>query len=230
MPSGTTAAQEEYYKEWWKIHRPQILQEALIEFREAYLGRAETGELAAYIEAILKLGGVLMYLEEPLGLSESDLAYQWWCDLAQHLKDLSIGIVPPPVLKCPVGMKGLSTVEWLARERVVYAIELLHATGITYDAAARQVIRSYKLDRVLKEEALSWRREFKKHKVGNRRAMELYDEEMAWLEGASAEELKRDAAQLFKEKAFVSELLSRETWKRQVEAALKITPRYPKGE
>src|SRR5262249_30534266 len=71
MPSGTTAAQEEYYKEWWKIHRPQILQEALIEFREAYLGRAETGELAAYIEAILKLGGVLMYLEEPLGLSES---------------------------------------------------------------------------------------------------------------------------------------------------------------
>jgi len=45
-------------------------------------------------------------------------------------------------------MKGLSTVEWLAREKVVYAIELLHATGITYDAAAAQVIRGYKLDGV----------------------------------------------------------------------------------
>jgi len=95
MPQGTTAAEEEYFKEWWKIHRPLILQDALIEFREAYLGRAKTGELAAYIKAILILGGVLMYLEEPLGLSDDDPAYQWWCDLAQHLEDLSIGIVPP---------------------------------------------------------------------------------------------------------------------------------------
>jgi hypothetical protein len=50
MPPGTTAAHEEYLKEWWKIHRPLILQDALIRFREAYLGRAETGELAAYIK------------------------------------------------------------------------------------------------------------------------------------------------------------------------------------
>ena len=85
LPPGTTAGQEEYFKEWWKTHRPLILQDALIKFREAYLGRAETGELAAYIKAILELGGVLMYLEEPLGLSDDDPAYQWWCELAQHL-------------------------------------------------------------------------------------------------------------------------------------------------
>jgi len=229
MPPGITAAREQYFKEWWKIHRPLILQRALIEFREAYLGRAETGELAAYIEAIRILGGVLMYLEEPLGLSDDDPAYRWWCDLRQHLTDLSIGIVPP-AFNCPVRIKGLTTVKWLEREKVVHAIELLRATGMTYDAAARKVIRGYKLNEMSEKEILSWRREFKKRNVKNSRAVEWYDEEMAWLHGASAKELQRAAAHLFEEKAFVSELLSREVLDRQVKAALLHTPKPPRGE
>src|SRR5262249_44928277 len=129
---------------------------------------------------------------------------------------------------CPARVKGLSTAEWLAREKVVYAIELLHATGITYDAAARQVIRGYKLDNVSKKEVLSWRREFKKGKVTNRRAMKFYDDKMAWLKEESAEQLQWNAARLFDE-AFVSELLSREILERHVKAAFE-SRRNPRGE
>jgi hypothetical protein len=92
----------------------------LSEFREAYLDRAKIGERAAYIEAIRALGGVLLFLEEPLSLSDADPAYLWFMDMTTNLEDLDAGVVPP-VFRCPVGSKGLSTVEWMRRVWVVTA-------------------------------------------------------------------------------------------------------------
>jgi hypothetical protein len=121
-----------------------------------------------------------MYLEPPLNLSDCDPALDWFCDLIRHLGDLEFGIVPP-MLDCAVRSKRLPTVEWMKRVWVVRAIELLHATGMKYEAAARGAIIGYQLRGVSEKEALSWRKEFQKRKVRNEEAMQVYEDNMAWL-------------------------------------------------
>jgi hypothetical protein len=171
----------------------------LDEFREAYLNRGKTGERAAYIGAVLALGGVLLHLEEQLALSDVDPAYMWFIDLTRELEDLETGIIPP-VFRCRGGRKGLSTVEWLRRFAVVEAIELFHATGMKYDDAARRVILAYKPG-VSASEALSWCKEFKKRTaVKNKEAAELYEDMMAMIPTSGAQDLRRQIAILFAER------------------------------
>jgi hypothetical protein len=170
-----------------------LLQRSLNEFRKAYLDRAEIGERAAYIEAIRALGGVLLYLQEPLRLSDEDPAYMWFMDLIRNLEDLDAGVVPP-VFRCPVGSKALSTVEWMRRVWVVNAIELLHATGMKYRAAARRAILAYKLHGASEKELLSWCAEFRKGRVKNREAAFVYEDLIAWRRTASAQELQKSIA------------------------------------
>jgi hypothetical protein len=176
-------------EEWWKVHRPRILQGSLNEFREAYLRRAKTGERRAYIEAIRALTGVLMYLEKPLNLSDDDPAVMWFVDLIRHLEDLDAGIVPP-AFRCPVQSKGLSTAEWMERAWAVLAIELLHATGMKYLAAAKRAILHRQLHGVSEEELLSWRKEFRKGRVKNREAASVYEDYMAGIRECNAQELQ----------------------------------------
>jgi hypothetical protein len=167
-----------------------LLQRSLNEFRKAYLDRAEIGERAAYIEAIRALGGVLLFLEEPLSLSDADPAYLWFMNMTTNLEDLDAGVVPP-VFRCPVGSKGLSTVEWMRRVWVVTAIEQLHATGMKRRAAARRAILAYKLHGASEKEVLSWCAEFRKGRVKNREAALVYGDVMAWVRTASPQELQR---------------------------------------
>jgi len=189
----------ESLEEKWKVHRPLLLQRSLDEFREAYLKRSETGVRAAYIEAIRALLGVLLYLEEPLNLSDEDPAYMWLVDLIRHLEDLNVGVVAP-VFQCSTWRnKALSTAEWMARERVVTAIELLHATGTKYKAAAQHAILGYKLHGVSEKEVLSWCAEFRKGRVKNREAAWLYGDWMAWVRMSNAQELQGAIARLFDE-------------------------------
>jgi hypothetical protein len=234
MPPKATAAEKQYFKEWWKTHRPQILQRSLIEFREAYsrheTSKHETGKRAAYIDAIRALSGILMYLEEPFGLSDGDPALMWFVELALHLEDIDAGIIPPLFLS--PRKKGLSTVQWMARERVVSAVELIHAaTDMKYALAARRVIRGYKLPGVSEKEVDSWRKEFQKGRVP-REARELYDDNMAWLREMTrkknVEALQRDAERLFETtQTFVCGILSREVLDQQIKAALLRTPKPP---
>src|SRR5262249_5295567 len=118
--------------------RLRVLQGSLDGFRKAYLRRAKTGERAAYIEALGALGMVLLWLEEPLNLSDEDPAFMWFVDLIRHLEDLDTGIVPPVFCPGQTGRKGLSTAEWMGRVWAVHAIELLHAVGVKYPAAAKR--------------------------------------------------------------------------------------------
>jgi hypothetical protein len=201
------------FEEKWKVHRPLLLQRSLIEFREAYLKRSETGERAAYIEAIRALLGVLLYLEEPLNLSDEDPAYMWLIDLIRYLEDLHVGVVAP-VFRAPWGSNALSTAEWMTRQWVVYDVELLHvAKGMKYEAAARRIIRGRKLHGVSEKDVLSWRKEFKKGRVKNREAAQLYEDGMAYLRGCGVEELQRNVARLFDDwaggAAGANEMLSR---------------------
>jgi hypothetical protein len=181
-------------QKWWEANRPRLLQRSLNEFREAYLKRAETGERAAYVEAIRALLGVLLYLEEPLDLSDEDPAYMWFGDLISHLEDLNSGIVPPVFCPGEEGRKGLSTAEWLRRAWAVHAIELLHATGTKYAAAAKRAIRGYQLHGVSEKEALSWCAEFRKGRVKNREAAEVYKDYMAAIQGFNAQQLQDSIA------------------------------------
>jgi hypothetical protein len=177
-------------EEWWKVHRPRILQESLNEFREAYLRRAKTRERRAYIEAIRALTGVLMFLERPLNLSDDDPALLWFFDLVRHLEDLDAGIVPP-VFRPLFGAKGLSTAEWMERVWAVCATELLHATGMKYPAAAKRAILRRQLHGVSEKELLSWCKEFRKGRVKNREAALVYEDYMAGIRGRNAQELQR---------------------------------------
>ena len=212
-------------EEWWKVHRPLLLQRSLIEFREAYLKRAETGERAAYIDAIRALLGVLLYLEDPLNLSDEDPAYMWLVDLIRDLEDLNVGVVAP-VFRCPTwGNKAMSTAQWMARQWIVYDIELLHAAGMKLEPAARRVIRGHKLHGVSEKQILSWRKEFKKARVVNQEAPRLYEDGMAYLKSRSAKELERDIAKLFDnwaagETKGVNELLSWNDWWRRLKATV----------
>jgi hypothetical protein len=95
-------------EKWWKVNRPRLLHKSLNEFRQAYLRRDKTGERAAYIEAIRALTGVLMYLEEPLNLSDDDPPVMWFFDLTRELEDLNACVVSP-VFRCPVRSRALST-------------------------------------------------------------------------------------------------------------------------
>jgi hypothetical protein len=165
-------------------------------FREAYLRRAETGERAAYVEAIRALTGVLLHLEEPLTLSDEDPALMWFFDLVRHLEDLDQGIVPP-MLDCTERIKGLSTAEWMKRVWVVIATEHLHATGMKYKVAARQAILGHKLHGVSEQEALSWCAEFRKGRVKNREASWVYQDLMASIRKSNAQELQQGIALLF---------------------------------
>lgn len=209
----------------WTVHRPLLLQRSLIEFREAYLGRAKTGERAAYIEAIRALLGVLLYLEEPLNLSDEDPAYIWLVDLIRHLEDLNVGVVAP-VFQCSTWRsKALSTAEWVARQWVVYDIELLHlAKGMKYKPAARRVIHGHKLDEVSEKEVLSWCKEFQQGRVVNQEAARLYEDGIAYLKRHSAEELQQDVAKLFhnwaEEAGGVNETLTRSAWLRLLATAV----------
>jgi hypothetical protein len=184
----------------WKVDRPRLLQRSLDEFREAYSRRAEIGERAAYVEAIRALTGVLLYLEDPLNLSDEDPAFMWFVDLQIHLEDLDSGIVPP-MLDCDVRSKGLSTVEWKNRLWAVLDIETLHAAGMKYKDAAIYAIRGQKLLEVSEKEVLSWCAEFRKGRVKNREAVALYKDARAWLQRneGDAEELQQAVARLFHE-------------------------------
>jgi len=193
LRAGAGKSPEEKYK----VHRPLLLQQSLDRFREAYLRRHETGERAAYVEAIGALTGVLLHLEEPLAMSDEEPAYMWLCDLGRHLEDLDSGIVPP-TLNCAERIKGLPTVEWMKRLWVVGAIELLHATGMTLEVAARQAILGYQLQEVSEEEALSWRKEFRKGHVKNREAAECYEEYVATIRRGDTQELQRSVAILLR--------------------------------
>jgi hypothetical protein len=161
-------------EEKYKAYRPLLLQRSLDEFREAHLRRAETGERAAYVEAIRALTGVLLHLEEPLAMSDAEPAYMWFFDLTRNLEDLDSGVVPP-MLDCDERKKGLSTVEWMQRVWVVASIEGLRATGMSLKDAAKQVIRDRELKEKVKE-VLAWRAEFRKGKVPNREAKEIYSD------------------------------------------------------
>ena len=193
LRAGAGKSPEEKYK----VHRPLLLQQSLDRFREAYLRRAETGERAAYVEAIGALTGVLLYLEEPLAVSDEEPAYMWLVDLCKHLEDLDQGIVPP-TLDCAERIKGLPTVEWMKRLWVVNAIELLHATGMPLEDAAQQAILGYRLRGVSEEEALSWRKEFRKGRVKNREAAECYEKYVATIRGDDAQSLQRSVAMLLR--------------------------------
>jgi hypothetical protein len=181
-----------------KAYRPLLLQQSLDRFREAYLRRVETGERAAYVEAIYALTGVLSNLEESLAMSDAEPAYMWLCDLCRHLEDLDSGVVPP-TLDCAERIKGLPTVEWMKRMWVVTAIEHLHATGVKYKTAAERAILGYQLQGVSEQEALSWCKEFRKGHVKNREAAWLYQDSMAWIRTRSAQELQQGIVTLFPE-------------------------------
>jgi len=177
--------------------RLRVLQGSLDGFRKAYLRRAKTGERAAYIEALGALGMVPLWLEEPLNLSDEDPAFMWFVDLIRHLEDLDTGIVPPVFCPGQTGRKGLSTAEWMGRVWAVHAIELLHAVGVKYPAAAKRVILRRQLHGVSEKEALSWCKEFSRRRVKHREAAEVYKDFMAGIRQSSAQELQ-DAVRIEK--------------------------------
>jgi hypothetical protein len=157
------------------------------EFHEAYLNRAKTktGERAAYISAIHIACGAA----ERLGVF-SDEEIDWFLLLAEHLKDLELGIVHP-VLDCPMRSKALPTSEWHERAGIVNAVELLHASGMKYKPAAQRVILHMKLQGCSEKQVLSWCAEFKKGRVKNRAATRNYETAMKSIRGRSAEQLQR---------------------------------------
>jgi hypothetical protein len=220
---------EEEVRAWWEIHRPLMLQEALVEFREAYLRRAKTGEREAYARAIQALAGVLIYLEPPLNLSDGDPAYMWLIDLIRHLEDLNVGVVPR-VFRPDGGRKGLSTAEWLMRQEIVSDVELFHAADMTYDAAAERVIRGHRLRGVSEKEVLSWCKEFQKGNVKNQEAAYRYEDSMAAWRQASLEERQKyvasTAARWAAEEAGEEENdhLTRAAWRRRFEATAGYPP------
>jgi hypothetical protein len=142
----------------------------LLDLADAWAKRSKVGERAAYIKAMDAALSAFLYLMQVAGPKSRERVLfneciLWFFRLQQDLVDLDRGIVAP-ALECKNRMKGLTSTEWLFRSEVVCAVEILHATGMKYKAAAKRVKEGMRLPKNISEVAiLSWCAEFRKGRV-----------------------------------------------------------------
>jgi hypothetical protein len=128
----------------------------------------------------------------------------WLEDFVSHLKDLESGVVHP-VFDVALRSKALSTTKWAERAHVAGTTEIFHAAGMKYGPAARHAILfcqggRTKLMTDLREysegDALSWCAEFKKGRVKNRDAAEIYKNYREQVQSCSPKEIERVAREM----------------------------------
>jgi hypothetical protein len=140
----------------------------LLALADAWAEAPKIGERAAYIKAMGAALSAFLYLMQVAGPKEGvsfEGCIQWFFSLRRDLADLDSGIVAP-VLDCKNRMKGLTSSEWLFRFEVVWAVEVLHSSGMKKKAAAKRVKEGMRLPKNISEAAiLSWCAEFRKRRV-----------------------------------------------------------------
>jgi hypothetical protein len=173
-----------------------LLDQAFDVIREAYHNRAKTGERTAYIKAlrgVLQIFGLYsgkyhLYALHP----DTD---EWLDDFVTHLNDLNASVVHP--IFRTVRSKALPTTQWMKRGSVVCVTELFHAADMEYKDAAQHAILFHDYNGIVsEEEVLSWRKEFERGRVKNRKATETYKRHMERLQNSPSEEIKKDAKEL----------------------------------
>jgi hypothetical protein len=140
----------------------------LLDLADAWAERSKIGERAAYIKAMDAAGSAFLYLMQRAGPKKGvpfEEYILWFLGLKRDLIDLDSGIVAP-VLDCKNRVKGLTSSEWLERFEAVWAVEVLHSTGMKYKAAAKRVKEAMRAPKNISEAAiLSWCAEFRKGRV-----------------------------------------------------------------
>jgi hypothetical protein len=140
----------------------------LLALADAQAEAPRIGERAAYIKAMDAALSAFLYLMQVAGPKEGvnfEGCILWFFGLRRDLADLDSGIVAP-ALDCKNRMKGLTSSEWLARFEVVWAVEVLHSSGMKKKAAAKRVKEGMRLPKNISEAAiLSWCAEFRKGRV-----------------------------------------------------------------
>jgi hypothetical protein len=154
------------------------------------------GERAAYIRAlrgVLQVFG-LYYGKHHHGTFDPDI-HDWLDVFVTHLNDLNTGTVHP--IFQIVRSNALPTSEWMKRVGVVRTTELFHAFGMKYEHAACCAIIAYELEGYCSvKEVLSWRKEFERGNVKNRKAAESYKRYMRWLKNSSSEKITKEVREL----------------------------------
>jgi hypothetical protein len=178
----------------------ELFKEDINAILEAYANRAKTGEQAAYIEAVgAALHAFLLYwgrwCYEQSRTCPPGEASDWLENFASHLADLESGAVHPAFET--VRSKTLLTSQWLERFHAVWRVELFHAAGIKYRAAARRVISISELRGCSEKDVLSWCAEFRKGRVKNRIAAKLYKDYKEELQNLPIEEIEKQAAEIW---------------------------------
>jgi hypothetical protein len=172
-----------------------LLDEDYNHILKAYQNRAKTGERAAYIEALLGVLHVFgLYSGKYHFKALPHEVHDWLEDFVTHLEDLNSSVVHP--MFDTGGSAGLLTSEWLKRCDVVTTTELFRAAGMKRESAARHAILFQKLEGYSEKDVLSWCAEFRKGRVKNRRAAEIYERYMERLRSLSPEKIEKEAREL----------------------------------
>ena len=152
---------------------------------------------------------------------DGDLAHfaDQFAKLAQMLQDVNEGVRAPMLYPAPA-KRSDPTLVWLARARVVLAVETMQRCGHSRESAAKWAAEKHpgleqlitesgsRRSKSLEKAIISWCEDFSSHKIRNAAAARVYsldlDKLKAWASNRNSDQMEGEADRLLQEAADLS--------------------------